>query len=136
MMEQLRSDMEGLMAELIDLGRRNDELMTAKDADLAVIRDLDNQSKEYKRKYEQAKNELRSVKGAIHICFIECSGSDAPAVMQLLLSCSLRLPRWMTSCLWLWMVVLSTPTLLPSYQESTASSQQADQTHPHVYSCP
>ncbi|KIJ15449.1 hypothetical protein PAXINDRAFT_168952 [Paxillus involutus ATCC 200175] len=62
MMEQLRSDMEGLMAELIDLGRRNDELMTAKDADLAVIRDLDNQSKEYKRKYEQAKNELRSVK--------------------------------------------------------------------------
>ncbi|KAF8839446.1 hypothetical protein BDN67DRAFT_953449 [Paxillus ammoniavirescens] len=62
MMEQLRSDMEGLMAELTDLGRRNDELMTAKDADLAVIRDLDNQSKEYKRKYEQAKNELRSVK--------------------------------------------------------------------------
>ncbi|KIK80426.1 hypothetical protein PAXRUDRAFT_833539 [Paxillus rubicundulus Ve08.2h10] len=62
MMEQLRSDMEGLMAELTDLGRRNDELMTAKDADLVIIRDLDNQSKEYKRKYEQAKNELRSVK--------------------------------------------------------------------------
>ncbi|KAF9228291.1 hypothetical protein BS17DRAFT_773424 [Gyrodon lividus] len=62
MIEQLRSDMEGLMIELTDLGRRNDELMTAKDADLAVIRDLDNQLKEYKRKYEQAKNELRSVK--------------------------------------------------------------------------
>ncbi|KAF9240371.1 hypothetical protein BU15DRAFT_87619 [Melanogaster broomeanus] len=60
--EQLRSDMEGLMSELTDLGRRNDELMTAKDADLAVIRDLDNQLKEYKRKYEQAKTELRSVK--------------------------------------------------------------------------
>ena len=63
MIEQLRSDMEGLMIELADLGRRNDELMTAKDADLAVIHDLDNQLKEYKRKYELAKTELRSVKG-------------------------------------------------------------------------
>lgn len=55
--------MEGLVAELTDLSRRNDELMTAKDADLTVIRDLDTQLKEYKRKYEQAKTELRSVKG-------------------------------------------------------------------------
>lgn len=64
-LEQLRSDMEGLMAELSDLSRRNDELMTAKDSDLAVIRDLDSQLKEYKRKYEQAKTELRSVKGEL-----------------------------------------------------------------------
>jgi hypothetical protein len=55
--------LEGLMTELNDLSRRNDELMTAKDSDLTVIRDLDNQLKEYKRKYEQAKTELRSVKG-------------------------------------------------------------------------
>jgi archaellum component FlaC len=61
--EQLRADMEGLMSELSDLSRRNDELMTAKDSDLTVIRDLDSQLKEYKRKYEQAKTELRSVKG-------------------------------------------------------------------------
>ncbi|EPQ54975.1 hypothetical protein GLOTRDRAFT_76278 [Gloeophyllum trabeum ATCC 11539] len=60
--DQLRADMEGLMAELTDLSRRNDELMNAKDSDLAVIRDLDAQVKEYKRKYEQAKTELRSVK--------------------------------------------------------------------------
>lgn len=52
------------MTELQDLSRRNDELMTAKDADLSVIRDLDSQLKEYKRKYEQAKTELRSVKGS------------------------------------------------------------------------
>jgi len=51
------------VTELTDLGRRNDELMTAKEADLAVIRDLDSQLKEYKRRYEQAKTELRSVKG-------------------------------------------------------------------------
>lgn len=51
------------MTELSDLSRRNDELMTAKDSDLVVIHDLDLQLKEYKRKYEQAKTELRSVKG-------------------------------------------------------------------------
>ncbi|OBZ69633.1 hypothetical protein A0H81_10591 [Grifola frondosa] len=61
-LDQLRSDMENLMTELSDLSRRNDELMTAKDSDLAIIRDLDSQLKEYKRKYEQAKTELRSVK--------------------------------------------------------------------------
>jgi len=61
--EQLRADMEGLITEINELSRRNDELMNAKDSDNALIRDLDNQMKEYKRKYEQAKTELRSVKG-------------------------------------------------------------------------
>lgn len=56
------------MTELSDLSRRNDELMTAKDSDLIVIRDLDTQLKEYKRKYEQAKTELRSVKGKEVFC--------------------------------------------------------------------
>ncbi|TFK23690.1 cell polarity protein [Coprinopsis marcescibilis] len=60
--DQLQNDMEGLILELGNLSRRNDELMTAKDSDLAVIRDLDAQLKEYKRKYEQAKTELRSIK--------------------------------------------------------------------------
>ena len=56
--------MQGLMEELTELSRRNDELMTAKDADLAVIRDLDAQCKDYKRKYELAKTELRGLKGS------------------------------------------------------------------------
>lgn len=55
--------MEGLLTEINDLSRRNDELMNTKDADNTLIRELDNQVKEYKRKYEQAKTELRSVKG-------------------------------------------------------------------------
>lgn len=55
--------MQSLLTELDQLSRRNEELMTAKDSDLIVIRDLDGQLKEYKRKYEQAKTELRSVKG-------------------------------------------------------------------------
>jgi archaellum component FlaC len=61
--EQLRGDLETLMIELNDLSRQNDELITSKDSDLILIRDLGNQLKEYKRKYEQAKTELRSVKG-------------------------------------------------------------------------
>ena len=60
--------MEGLLAEVSELSRRNDELICAKDADNATIHDLDNQSKEYKRKYELAKTELRSVKGLCHYC--------------------------------------------------------------------
>ncbi|KAF8629906.1 hypothetical protein AX15_003258 [Amanita polypyramis BW_CC] len=60
--DNLRSDLEGLVSELTDLSRRNDELMAAKESDAKVIRELDNQLKEYKRKYEQAKTELRTVK--------------------------------------------------------------------------
>ena len=37
--------------------------MIAKESDLAVINNLDMQVKEYKRKYETAKTELRSFKG-------------------------------------------------------------------------
>ncbi|KAF9460746.1 hypothetical protein BDZ94DRAFT_1265413 [Collybia nuda] len=62
MVDQLRADVEGLLAELGDLSHRNDELMAAKDSDLIVIRELDGQLKDYKRKYEQAKTELRNVK--------------------------------------------------------------------------
>lgn len=64
MVDQLRSDMEGLLSELDDLARRNDDLMAEKDSDTNTIRDLDLQLKDYKRKYEQAKTELRSVKGS------------------------------------------------------------------------
>ena len=52
------------MTELSDLSRRNDELLSSKDNDAAFIRELEAQVKEYKRKYEQAKTELRSAKGA------------------------------------------------------------------------
>ena len=51
------------MTELGDLSRQNDELLSAKDNDLTVIRELEAQVKEYKRKYEQAKTELRSARG-------------------------------------------------------------------------
>ncbi|KAJ7690687.1 hypothetical protein B0H17DRAFT_584572 [Mycena rosella] len=75
--DQLRNDMEGLLTELGDLSQRNEELMTAKDADLVVIRDLDNQLKDYKRKYEQAKTELRSVKATSQL-FLQAPKMDRP----------------------------------------------------------
>lgn len=68
--------MEGLLLEVTDLSRRNDELMSAKDSDLSVIRDLNAQLKEYKRKYEQAKTELRNVKGECSIFLTPCSHFD------------------------------------------------------------
>ena len=66
------------MAELSDLSRRNDELMTSKDSDLTVIRDLGAQLKEYKRKYELAKTELRSVKGIRSIFYLVFDHSLKP----------------------------------------------------------
>ncbi|EMD33042.1 hypothetical protein CERSUDRAFT_126237 [Gelatoporia subvermispora B] len=74
-LDQLRSDMEGLMEELSELSRRNDELMASKDSDLALIRELDSQLKEYKRKYEQAKTELRSVKATSQL-FLQAPKMD------------------------------------------------------------
>jgi hypothetical protein len=70
--EQLRMDMQGLLNELSDLSRRNDELMHARDSDLIMIRDLDTQLREYKRKYELAKTELRNVKGRQRPIFHHC----------------------------------------------------------------
>jgi hypothetical protein len=64
--------MEALLSEVSELSRRNDELMGAKDLDNLAIRDLDNQLKEYKRKYELAKTELRSVKGLCLLLLSPC----------------------------------------------------------------
>ncbi|KAF7315232.1 hypothetical protein MIND_00037600 [Mycena indigotica] len=75
--EQLRNDMEGLLTELSDLSHRNDELMSAKDSDSMTIRELESQLKEYKRKYEQAKTELRSFKATSQL-FIQAPKMDRP----------------------------------------------------------
>jgi hypothetical protein len=99
--EQLRSDMENLIAEVSDLSRRNDELMTSKDSDLVVIRDLDAQLKEYKRKYEQAKTELRSVKGICAHAILPVFRITLTIEPQLLPHSSCKNPSSMTSYLFL-----------------------------------
>ena len=123
MVEQLRTDMEGLLLELDNLSRRNDELMTAKDSDLSIIRDLDQQLKEYKRKYEQAKTELRSVKGRLHPDLL---AKYTNKFNQLLLNYSflhLNSRRQMIYCQCRQTEGFLTSISLPSSQQSTASSQ-------------
>ena len=115
--------MEGLLLELDNLSRRNDELMTAKDSDLSIIRDLDQQLKEYKRKYEQAKTELRSVKGRLHPDLL---AKYTNKFNQLLLNYSflhLNSRRQMISCQCRQTEGFLTSISLPSSQQSTASSQ-------------
>lgn len=74
-LDQLRADMEGLLVELADLSKRNDELMNAKDSDLVLIQNLDAQMKEYKRKYENVKTELRSLKATSQL-FLQAPKTD------------------------------------------------------------
>lgn len=70
MLNQVRSDMESLLGELGDLSARNDELELARDNDRVLMRELEAQMKDYKKKYEQGKTELRSLKGASSPLFL------------------------------------------------------------------
>ncbi|EJD46966.1 hypothetical protein AURDEDRAFT_113582 [Auricularia subglabra TFB-10046 SS5] len=74
--DKLRNDMEALFEDLKDLSARNDELMSEKDEDARTIAELDQLSKEYKRKYEQAKTELRSFKATSQLFVQAQSYSD------------------------------------------------------------
>ncbi|KZT51608.1 hypothetical protein CALCODRAFT_487776 [Calocera cornea HHB12733] len=60
--DNLRSEVQALVNELNELSERNEEMMHEKDNDAAIIRDLNAQIKEWRRKYENAKTELRHMK--------------------------------------------------------------------------
>lgn len=62
LIQDLRSEVESLVQEIEQLSNRNEELVAEKDQDLTVIKDLSYQVQSYKRKYEQAKTELRQYK--------------------------------------------------------------------------
>jgi hypothetical protein len=63
--ESLRQEIQGLLDVLRESSNRNEELMADKDADILLVQTLNNQLRDYKRKYEQAKTELRNSKGSI-----------------------------------------------------------------------
>lgn len=63
MEESLREEVQGLLDALRESSNRNEELMADKDADMLLVQTLNNQVKDYKKKYEQAKTELRNTKG-------------------------------------------------------------------------
>lgn len=58
-----------MLEQLRELRNREDELMLDKEADMALVQTLNSQVKDYKKKYEQAKTELRNNKGeSIGVC--------------------------------------------------------------------
>ena len=59
---QLRAEMASLLEELRRLSARNEAMMADKESDVAIIRDLHGQMSSYKRRYENARAELRSLK--------------------------------------------------------------------------
>ncbi|KAF8331355.1 uncharacterized protein EI90DRAFT_2972490 [Cantharellus anzutake] len=74
--EALRDEMQGLVDTLSDMSARIEQMMEDKDADMTLIQTLTEQVKEYKRKYEQAKTELRNMKATSQLF----SGPQVPKV--------------------------------------------------------
>ncbi|CAO1631607.1 unnamed protein product [Parajaminaea phylloscopi] len=62
--QELRAEVESLVQEISQLSARNEELVGEKDQDLLVISDLNQQVQSFKRRYEQAKAELRQYKAS------------------------------------------------------------------------
>ncbi|PWN28947.1 hypothetical protein BDZ90DRAFT_134968 [Jaminaea rosea] len=60
--QELREEVESLVNEVQQLSGRIEELVAEKDQDLAMVRDLNAQVQTFKRKYEQARTELRQYK--------------------------------------------------------------------------
>lgn len=59
MVQELRDEVASLLDELRRLSARNDAMTADKESDVAIIRDLHQQMSSYKRRFEQAKAELR-----------------------------------------------------------------------------
>ncbi|KAG8904620.1 component of the polarisome [Tulasnella sp. 403] len=73
---ELRAEMQNLVDELKELAQRNDELLADKDADQTAIYNLTSQLKDYKRKYEHAKTELRNFKATSQLFAIQTPKSE------------------------------------------------------------
>jgi hypothetical protein len=72
---ELRGEVSSLVEELRQLSGRNDELLCDKDNDQAIIRDLNGQVASYRRKYENAKTELRNLKATSQL-FVQPPKAD------------------------------------------------------------
>jgi hypothetical protein len=63
--------MQALIGELTELSAANDAMLATQEENIARMRQLEARADEYKRLYERAKTELRSLKGQL----IECSSA-------------------------------------------------------------
>jgi chromosome segregation ATPase len=64
--DNLQKELEGLMDTMREMNARQDELVSAQEADQRRIDELSEEAKEYKTRYESAKTELRNLKGKLH----------------------------------------------------------------------
>ncbi len=62
-MQELQNEVISLVDELKMLSIRNDDMMAEKDVDMTTIQQLDDEAREYRRKWEATKTELRNLKG-------------------------------------------------------------------------
>ncbi|KAK0567665.1 component of the polarisome [Tilletia horrida] len=62
MVNELKGEVSSLLDELRALSERNDEMIAEKDNDHIMIRELNSQLSNFKRKYESARSELRAFK--------------------------------------------------------------------------
>jgi DNA repair exonuclease SbcCD ATPase subunit len=62
---ELRKETRGLLEELKNLNMRHDELLAERESEQAQLRIADEQAATFKRKYEEAKTELRRTKGRL-----------------------------------------------------------------------
>lgn len=72
---ELRSEVTNLMEELRQLSLRHDEILSDKENEQTIIRDLNNQVSSYKRKYENAKTELRNLKATSQL-YVQAPKAD------------------------------------------------------------
>ncbi|UZJ56293.1 hypothetical protein CBS101457_005613 [Exobasidium rhododendri] len=72
---ELKGEVTNLIEELRQLSLRNDEILSDKDNDQTIIRDLNNQVASYKRKYENAKTGLRNLKATSQL-FVQPPKAD------------------------------------------------------------
>jgi hypothetical protein len=61
---ELRKETRGLLDELKSLNSRHEELLAERESDQTQLRAADEQIEMFKKKYEQAKTELRNMKGS------------------------------------------------------------------------
>jgi hypothetical protein len=78
-LERVQQDMQALITELTELSIRNDELIQAREDDMATIRSLGTRADDFRKKYERAKTELRSMKGSgpFSCALTRCSWTSA-----------------------------------------------------------
>lgn len=65
---ELRNEVASLVDELRTVSARNDAMMTDKESDVTIIRDLNQQMATFKRRFEQTRAELRALKTTSQLC--------------------------------------------------------------------